>query len=473
MAFDFQKLIEMAPFLMGAFQGPSPEGTAMLEGYVKGQQGKRTLADHERELKRQELLDLLQQQDRTDQRENRRLDNERADRGLALQEDAAKRAAATAGLSEQTGALNRLRGLQDVAGTRADQIAAGPESDASTPDAQNQLAESLFQLTQSAGAPASAARGLLPNMSGLIAERDKKHYREALEKVTKDPRYAGVVTTPEFDQLTIKDRKGQLIKVGDVKAQLGEQVTDPSGFPVPGAAVDPEAKTAGSFDAQFADVLAAAEEKAGRKLTRTEKAALRLKAKDAFEKAGDRAANAPRVRYQVAPVTNPDGTTGLVRINMETGDASRVALPEGAAAGKPTDAQRLSADFLGRTTAADQTATSFEAKLTGLGKQFDVQLPNLLRSEAGQLYRNAQDEFINAGLRDESGAAIQPSEYDRYRGIYFMVPGDSLAVLKQKQAARQRVRDGQRVQTGNLAPKTDSTPKPAPKRYNPATGKVE
>jgi hypothetical protein len=49
---------------------------------------------------------------------------------------------------------------------------------------------------------------------------------------------------------------------------------------------DREASTPGSFDAQFVDMLAAEEERLKRKLTRTEKAQLRLRAKGSYEAAG-------------------------------------------------------------------------------------------------------------------------------------------------------------------------------------------
>ena len=164
-----------------------------------------------------------------------------------------------------------------------------------------------------------------------------------------------------------------------------------------------------------------------------------------------RASNGPRDRFSIQQITNADGTTGLVRVNLETNEVSPVALPNGAGAGRPTEKNQSSADYLGRTYAADSDASSFEGDLSKLGAQMNVQIPNMLRSPKGQLYRAAQDEFINAGLRDESGAAIQPSEYDRYRAIYFAVPGDTAETIRRKQQARSRVIKGLRSKAGNLA----------------------
>lgn len=174
-------------------------------------------------------------------------------------------------------------------------------------------------------------------------------------------------------------------------------------------------------------------------------------AKKEFGTADDKATNGPRDRFNVQQVTNADGSTGLIRVNMETGEATPVVLPTGTGgAGKAGDTERLSKAYYDRTIASDKTALDFEKSLTGLGSQLDVQLPNLLKSEQGQQYQQAKDEFINAALRRESGAAIQPSEYTRFDKIYFVMPGDTAATIKQKQAARKRVVDGFKVTAGNL-----------------------
>ena len=179
----------------------------------------------------------------------------------------------------------------------------------------------------------------------------------------------------------------------------------------------------------------------------------------------------PRDRFSVQQVTKADGTTALMRVNLDTNQAEEIGLPAGVAgAGRPNEKNQASADFLGRAYAADSDASSFEQQLSALGKQMDVQLPNLLKSKQGQLYRNAQDEFINAGLRDESGAAIAPSEYDRYRAIYFAVPGDQPETIARKQQARARIIKGLRSKAGNLAAGSNQ---PAKRRkvYD-ATGKL-
>lgn len=159
----------------------------------------------------------------------------------------------------------------------------------------------------------------------------------------------------------------------------------------------------------------------------------------------------PRQRFQIQQVTNPDGTSGLIRVDLDSGETSRIQLPEGVAgAGRPGEGERTASMYLKRTEASNAIAGPFEEKLARLGRQFDVQMPNLLRSAEGQRYRQAQDEFINASLRRESGAAIQPSEYERYARIYFVMPGDTRDTILQKQEARRRVIEGFRTDAGNL-----------------------
>lgn len=179
--------------------------------------------------------------------------------------------------------------------------------------------------------------------------------------------------------------------------------------------------------------------------------------------------NPQRDRFNIQQITRPDGTTGLVRVNMDTGEVSEAQLPNGAGSGHATDTQRLSAAYLDRTKASDVTAAGFEKALSALGPQFNVRLPNMLKSEDGQRYKQAKDEFINAALRRESGAAIQPSEYARFDNIYFVTPGDTAATIRQKQVARQRVIDGFKVAAGNMgvAPKADAPPAGAGGRVNP------
>ena len=86
--------------------------------------------------------------------------------------------------------------------------------------------------------------------------------------------------------------------------------------------------------------------------------------------------------------------------------------------------------------------TSLEEEITGMGTlgQIGLQyLPNLMQTEPGQLYRQAQRQFTEARLRKDSGAAIRDEEYEQDAKIYFAQPGDTTTTLKRKQSARQNV----------------------------------
>lgn len=67
---------------------------------------------------------------------------------------------------------------------------------------------------------------------------------------------------------------------------------------------------------------------------------------------------------------------------------------------------------------------------------------NYALSDNDQIAEQAQRDFINATLRQESGAAIGKDEFDNARKQYFPQPGDSKAVIANKAANRQLVIQG-------------------------------
>lgn len=66
-----------------------------------------------------------------------------------------------------------------------------------------------------------------------------------------------------------------------------------------------------------------------------------------------------------------------------------------------------------------------------------------------QQIEQAQRDFINANLRQESGAAIAETEFDNARKQYFPQPGDSPEVIKQKAANRETAIKGFQVNAGS------------------------
>lgn len=127
--------------------------------------------------------------------------------------------------------------------------------------------------------------------------------------------------------------------------------------------------------------------------------------------------------------------------------------------GKTTEGEKKAASFLIRALGANE---SYEG--TGVGpRSLPGQVmadtaPNLLNVLPGaignsperQVADSAQDEFIAASLRQDSGAAIPEEELERQRRIYFPMPGDSEQAIEQKRQARLRALEGLRQSSGAL-----------------------
>ena len=73
---------------------------------------------------------------------------------------------------------------------------------------------------------------------------------------------------------------------------------------------------------------------------------------------------------------------------------------------------------------------------------------NYSQSPEYQQAKQARDDFINAQLRRESGAAIAPSEYTNADRQYFPQPGDGPEVLAQKAKNRALAVEGMRRAAG-------------------------
>jgi hypothetical protein len=73
---------------------------------------------------------------------------------------------------------------------------------------------------------------------------------------------------------------------------------------------------------------------------------------------------------------------------------------------------------------------------------------NSLTSPEFQMHQQAERNFINAVLRRESGAAINPDEFVQARQQYIPQPGDSSQVLAQKAANRANVLAGMTREAG-------------------------
>lgn len=116
--------------------------------------------------------------------------------------------------------------------------------------------------------------------------------------------------------------------------------------------------------------------------------------------------------------------------------AKNAATAEGKA---PTAAQSQAAVYANRLSQAEQTLStnSFYRDI-----RYGTPMAEILKSEDRKLAEQAEQNFINAVLRRESGAAISPSEYANARSQYIPQPGDTQAVLDQKAQNRAIVQQG-------------------------------
>jgi len=78
-----------------------------------------------------------------------------------------------------------------------------------------------------------------------------------------------------------------------------------------------------------------------------------------------------------------------------------------------------------------------------------------------QRAEQAQRDFVNAVLRQESGAAISEAEFSNAKKQYFPQPGDSKAVLAQKSRNRKLAIQGFQVNAGHAAFSAPTEPPPS------------
>lgn len=150
-----------------------------------------------------------------------------------------------------------------------------------------------------------------------------------------------------------------------------------------------------------------------------------------------------------------------------------------------TEGQRTAAGYAERMVMADNItrqlpATALPTELTSTAGGVPLvgsYLQRRVMSADQQLYKQAADDWIRAKLRKESGAVIGEEEMAREYETYFPQPGDTQAVIKQKEQARNTATQAMIKNAGAVFQMPQLMPRPtaAPtvRRYNPATGRVE
>jgi hypothetical protein len=136
-------------------------------------------------------------------------------------------------------------------------------------------------------------------------------------------------------------------------------------------------------------------------------------------------------------------------------------------ANKASDTERMASGYASRMEAAEKLMGPLEKKgeakpgiresvLMAAGQETLANaLPSIMggRSNERQSYRQAQEDWVRAKLRKESGAVIADAEMDREIRTYFPQIGDGQKVVEQKAAARRVAIDGMRTSAGAVAPK--------------------
>lgn len=115
--------------------------------------------------------------------------------------------------------------------------------------------------------------------------------------------------------------------------------------------------------------------------------------------------------------------------------------------------------FLIRAQDANKAITALEGEGTSLGNKAAERAPlglgNYALSENAQQFMQAKRDFVNAVLRQESGAVISDEEFANADKQYFPQPGDGPEVIAQKRANRENALKGFRIRSGPGAQAVD------------------
>ncbi len=139
-------------------------------------------------------------------------------------------------------------------------------------------------------------------------------------------------------------------------------------------------------------------------------------------------------------------------------EAATLGVPYGTtrkgAAGKmpATNAQQIVAAYASRMKQSGDIIDNVEKDLGFAEQGYNKLVPDFLgflRTEKGKEFDQAKRNFINATLRRESGAVINPDEFKNAEQQYFPQPGDSADRLKQKRENRQVVSQSFKRAAGN------------------------
>lgn len=122
-----------------------------------------------------------------------------------------------------------------------------------------------------------------------------------------------------------------------------------------------------------------------------------------------------------------------------TNPSAGLSAIEGGPAEKPTEGQTMTAGYADRMIDASRQIselTSSGFNPAAIAEAGPAAISNFLASPNYQTYRAAQEDWVRAKLRKESGAVIGEEEMDREISTYFPKMGDSKKVIDRKEKQR-------------------------------------
>lgn len=141
--------------------------------------------------------------------------------------------------------------------------------------------------------------------------------------------------------------------------------------------------------------------------------------------------------YQQFMVSGGSGGTSL-----SVGPDGSVSFVQGAGAKALTEGQSKDAVYATRAAGALPMINKFGHELTNPAQRaMEMDPTGVVRGQQTPEFQQAKqagDEFLQAILRKDTGAAITPSEMSEYGRVYLPQPGDSPELLAQKATSRVR-----------------------------------
>lgn len=149
----------------------------------------------------------------------------------------------------------------------------------------------------------------------------------------------------------------------------------------------------------------------------------------------------------------------------------------GALMPKLTESQGKATGFYDRANKANVLLSGLEQQGTEIGARLIDNIPfgagNFAQSSEYQQFEQAKRDFINAILRQESGAAIGKDEFVNAEKQYFPQVGDKPEVIEQKRRNRETSANALRITAGAGAAALNQSGQNTTLTYDPVTGELK